>query len=140
MNAIELAEGAVTIDAALIAQNLGLEPARVLDLVHAGRITAVYERGVAEDAGLTRVTFRYGRRRLRLIIDQAGRLIERSAIDTSRYGRRNASVLTTGALLHGITWSLKTYNPHPHLSRRSVCSDDLRTTTDIEASDIEHQY
>ncbi|MGO9851397.1 MAG: DUF6522 family protein [Steroidobacteraceae bacterium] len=40
-----------------MAQNLGLEPAIVLDLVHADRITAVHEQGVAEDAGLTRVTF-----------------------------------------------------------------------------------
>ncbi len=79
MNAIEFAEGALTIDAALIAKDLGLEPAVVLDCVRTGQLTAVYERGIAEDAGRCRLTFAYERRRLRLIIEETGQVLERSA-------------------------------------------------------------
>ena len=78
MNAIELADGALTIDASLIAQGFGLDPTRVLDLVHAGQITARCERGIVEDVGRTRLRFFYKGRRLQLIIDQEGRVLERS--------------------------------------------------------------
>ncbi len=84
MKAIELAAGAVTIDATLIAPGFGLDPALVLDLVHSGQMTAVCEQGAAEDAGRTRVTFFYQGRRLRLTIDQTGRVLERSAARVRR--------------------------------------------------------
>jgi hypothetical protein len=66
------------LDASVIAEGLGLDPARVLEAMRERRITSLCERGVGEDAGCSRLTFFFGRRRMRLVIDQAGNLLERS--------------------------------------------------------------
>jgi hypothetical protein len=66
------------VDASVIGEGLGLEPARVLEAMRERRITSLCERGVGEDAGRSRLTFFFGRRRLRLVIDRAGNLLERS--------------------------------------------------------------
>jgi hypothetical protein len=50
-------------------------------LKRAGAITSRSERGIGEDAGLYRLTFFHAGRRLRLIVDSAGRVIRRNAID-----------------------------------------------------------
>jgi len=79
MDSIQLADGALNIEATLIATDLGLNPTQVLDSMRAGRLTAVCERGMAEDAGRFRLTFYYANRRLRLTVDSAGKVLERSA-------------------------------------------------------------
>ncbi|MGH8261140.1 MAG: DUF6522 family protein [Steroidobacteraceae bacterium] len=79
MNAIQLADGAIDIEASLIAPDLGLDPARVLDSMRSGALTATCERGVNDDAGRYRITFFHRNRRLRLIIDESGHILERSA-------------------------------------------------------------
>jgi hypothetical protein len=66
------------VDASVIGEGLGLDPARVLEAMRERRITSLCERGVGEDAGRSRLTFYFGRRRLRLVIDQAGNLLDRS--------------------------------------------------------------
>jgi hypothetical protein len=66
------------VDASVIGEGLGLDPARVLEAMRERRITSLCERGVGEDAGRSRLTFFFGRRRLRLVIDQAGNLLDRS--------------------------------------------------------------
>jgi hypothetical protein len=43
-----------------------------------GAITSSCERGIEDDAGRYRLIFFYKSRRLRLIIDEAGRVIQRS--------------------------------------------------------------
>ena len=80
MSDIELAEDAVKIDAAVIATDLGLGPEGVLGALRDGRLTAVCEQGLEQDSGRWRLTFYHEDRRLRLTVDQTGRVLERSAV------------------------------------------------------------
>lgn len=75
---IGMAEGEINIDAALIASDLELDPATVLEEMRRGRLTSRWERGVDKDAGRYRVTFFHGSRRLCLTVDAGGQVLERS--------------------------------------------------------------
>ena len=77
-SAIEMADGEVNIDAALIASDLELDPATVLEEMRSGRLTSRWERGMDNDAGRYRVTFFHGNRRLCLVVDANGQILERS--------------------------------------------------------------
>jgi hypothetical protein len=77
-SAIDMTPGEVNIDAALIASDLELDPATVLEEMRSGRLTSRWERGVENDAGRYRVTFFHGNRRLCLIVDANGEVLERS--------------------------------------------------------------
>jgi len=79
MSDIDLAEGAVNVNAAIIAADLGLRPDGVLGALRDGRLTAVCEKGVDQHSGQWRLTFYHEGRRLQLIVDQSGRVLERSA-------------------------------------------------------------
>ena len=79
--AITIDDGAVEIDASIVGAGLGLEPQEVLGLMRANAITSVCEHGVDDDAGRYRLTFFHKGRRLRLIIDDCGRVVRRSTID-----------------------------------------------------------
>jgi hypothetical protein len=79
--AIAIGDGAVEIDASVVGQGLGLEPQEILQLMRDGAITAVYEEGVDDDAGRHRLTFFYKGRRLRLVVEDSGRVLQRSLID-----------------------------------------------------------
>lgn len=85
--AIEIEDGAFLIDASVIAAGLGVEPAQVLSLMRSGEITSTSEHGIGEDAGSHRLTFHYGNRRFRLILDDAGHILRRSSVDFGRTGR-----------------------------------------------------
>ncbi|WP_424034084.1 DUF6522 family protein [Methylocella sp.] len=74
-------EGAIEVDARLIAQGLGLGVASLQALKRASKVTSLCERGVGNDLGLHRLTFFYGNRRFRLVVGQAGNVISRSSID-----------------------------------------------------------
>ena len=65
---------AIEIDAALVAPRLGLTVAEFRQLMEQRRITVLCERGVGEDAGRYRASFYYGDRRVRLVVDAAGRM------------------------------------------------------------------
>ena len=54
---IAFQDGAVCIDATVIAQGLGIEAASVQSLMRGGEITSLCEAGADEDAGRHRVTF-----------------------------------------------------------------------------------
>jgi len=82
MHEVEIQEGVIQVDANIIGQNLGLEPFEVQRLMREGKLTSSCERGVNEDDGHYRLTFFLGRRRLRLIVDEAGRIIQQSVIDS----------------------------------------------------------
>jgi hypothetical protein len=58
----------LTIDAALVAPLLGLAPDAFMDALKRGAISQVAERGIDDDEGSYRVTFRYRRRRCRVIV------------------------------------------------------------------------
>lgn len=77
MGVVRHDDGAIGVEASLIAGDLGLDSSQVLESMRAGQLTALCERGIAEDAGRYRLTFHRGNHRLRLIIDEHGHILER---------------------------------------------------------------
>ena len=69
------------VEAGLLASAFGIDERRVRDEMRAGAITSLCETGVDADAGRSRVTFRYGNRVLRLIVDDAGKVISNGRFD-----------------------------------------------------------
>lgn len=78
---IRFEQGAIRIEATLVAADLGIPPMLVLARIREGRITSRCERGQGEDAGHFRLTFFYGNRSVRLVVDDAGNVLERSSAD-----------------------------------------------------------
>jgi uncharacterized Zn-finger protein len=78
---IEHFEGGFTVDAGLLGDLLALPPAQVMALMRRHEITSVCERGEGEHLGLYRLTFTHGKRRLRLGVDEAGKIVSRTVID-----------------------------------------------------------
>ncbi len=81
MNTVVFEQGAVCIDAAVVAEGFAIEPALVQPLMHSGAITSLYECGTNDDMGRYRLTFFHEKRCLRLVIDATGDIIERSTFD-----------------------------------------------------------
>ena len=81
MAIVEFEEGTLRIDAAVIGQGLNVEPFLVQALMREGKITALSERGVDEDAGRYRMTFFHENRRFRLVVDEEGNATQRSTVD-----------------------------------------------------------
>ena len=81
MKPIEFENGAVQIDAAIVAEGLGLAPSLLQEEMRAGRITSLAERGTDADNGRHRLTFFSAHRRFRLVVDTEGAIIQRSALD-----------------------------------------------------------
>ena len=81
MKPIEFENGTVQIDAAIVAEGLGLAPSLLRQEMRAGRVTSLAERGVDTDAGRHRLTFFSEHRRFRVVIDESGAIIQRSAVD-----------------------------------------------------------
>lgn len=83
MAMIEFEDGALHVDAAIVAEGLAIEPSLVQERMRAGTITSLCERGIDEDSGRYRLTFFSEHRLFRLVVDQKGNVIQRSAIDFS---------------------------------------------------------
>lgn len=66
----------IEIDARIVAEGLGIAPQEVEPARQAGTITTLCERGTGEDAGWVRATFYYGKRRLRLLVDAEGQVLQ----------------------------------------------------------------
>jgi hypothetical protein len=81
MKPIEFENGDVRIDAAIVAEGLGLAPSLLQEEMRAGRITSLAERGVDADSGRYRLTFFSEHRRFRVVVDETGAIIQRSALD-----------------------------------------------------------
>jgi len=75
---VEIEQGTVTVSADMLAGPFGIEPQEVQPLMRAGAITGLVEEGVGEDGGRYRLTFRHGGRRLQLICDEDGHVLQRS--------------------------------------------------------------
>ena len=56
-------------------------PALLQEEMRAGRITSLAERGVDADSGRHRLTFFSEHRRFRVVVDETGAIIQRSAVD-----------------------------------------------------------
>ena len=85
MSTVVFEEGAISIDAASVAEGFAIEPALVQPLMHEGKITSLYERGAEQDTGLYRLTFFHEKLCLRLVIDATGNIIERSTSDVGEH-------------------------------------------------------
>lgn len=81
MTPVEFADDAIQVDAAIIAEGLGMALAQFRAEMQAGTITSVVERGIDADLGRHRITFFSTHRRFRLIVDQQGSILQRSALD-----------------------------------------------------------
>lgn len=81
MTGIEIRDGTIQVDASLLAKGLGLDPSHVPELLRRGDITSLCEQGIDEDEGRYRLSFFHAGRRLRIVTDAAGELLQFSSID-----------------------------------------------------------
>jgi hypothetical protein len=81
MKTIEFEDGAVQVDASVVAEGLGIALPLFRQQMQAGRITSLSERGIDADLGRHRLTFFSEHRRFRLVVDESGAIIQRSALD-----------------------------------------------------------
>jgi hypothetical protein len=81
MKPVEFRDGAVQVDASLIAEGLGIALPLLRKQMRAGEITSLSERGIDADSGRHRLTFLSRHRRFRLVVDKDGEIIQRSALD-----------------------------------------------------------
>ena len=81
MKPIEFCDGTVQVDAAVVAEGLGITLPVLKQQMRAGKITSLSERGTDADRGRHRVTFFSEHRRFRLVVDESGAIVQRSAID-----------------------------------------------------------
>jgi len=77
MSKIEFEDGAIQVDARVVAKGLGIEPPQVMAGLRDGEIQTLSEKGVDEDAGRYRLTFFSRTRRFRLIVDENGTILKR---------------------------------------------------------------
>ena len=81
MKPVEFEDGVVQVDAAVIAEGLGIALPLFRKEMQAGRITSVCERGIDADLGRHRLTFFSAHRRFRLVVDQSGTIVRRSTLN-----------------------------------------------------------
>lgn len=81
MTQLAFMDDAIQVDAKIVAAGLGIVPARLLDLLRTGKVTSLCERGVDEDSGRFRLTFFSENGRFRLVVDEAGKILQRSTLD-----------------------------------------------------------
>jgi Family of unknown function (DUF6522) len=78
---VEFEDGAIQVDAAIIAEGLGVALPVFRKQMHAGKITSLCERGIDADRGRHRLTFFSEHRRFRLVVDDRGAIVRRSTLD-----------------------------------------------------------
>src|SRR5690606_7758405 len=66
MTSLQFHDDAIEVDAAVVADGLGLQPAHLMERMRDGRVTSVCETGTEDDSGRFRLTFFSESRRLRL--------------------------------------------------------------------------
>ena len=66
----------IEVDAARVARGLGLRVAWFRKLMDDRKITVLCERGTGEDAGRWRASFYHDGRRLRLVVDARGHVLD----------------------------------------------------------------
>ena len=86
MAMIEFEDGGIQVDATVVAEGLKIDPSLVQARMREGKITTLCERGIDDDEGRYRLTFFSERRRLRLLIDKEGNILQRSAVDFGDQG------------------------------------------------------
>jgi hypothetical protein len=83
MGMIDFCQGAIQIDANLVAEGLGIDTLSLQSRMREGNVTSRCERGIDEDEGRHRLTFLTDHRRFRLVVDETGKVLQRSTISFS---------------------------------------------------------
>jgi len=78
MTAVTVTLNGFKVDAALIADAFGLDPASLQTRMRAGEVTSVCEAGVDADFCRFRLTFRHAGRALRLTVDSKFQILKRA--------------------------------------------------------------
>lgn len=86
MAMIAFAEDGIEVDATMVAEGLRIDPPLVQERMREGKITTLCERGIGGDEGRHRLTFFSETRRFRILIDEEGKVLQRSAIDFGDQG------------------------------------------------------
>jgi len=81
MKQVEFEDGVVQVDAAVIAEGLGIAVPQLQQQMQAGKITSLFERGIDADRGRHRLTFFSEHRRFRLVLDERGAIVQRSTLN-----------------------------------------------------------
>jgi hypothetical protein len=81
MTSLQLEDTAIQVDATIVAEGLGIVPALLMERLREGKITSLCETGIDADGGRYRLTFFAGNRRFRVVVDEGGTILQRSAID-----------------------------------------------------------
>lgn len=81
MKPVEFENGTIEIDAFVVAEGLGIALPLLREQMRAGKITSVSERGIEDDGGRHRLTFFSEHRRFRVVVDESGAIIQRSALN-----------------------------------------------------------
>ncbi len=84
MTTVTFEGGTVQVDAEIVAAGLQLDPEALRQGLHNGHVTSRCETGQDEDAGRFRITFFSPTRRLRLVVDVQGAVLQRSSADYTR--------------------------------------------------------
>ena len=74
---VSIVDGEITVDADLLAPKLGLSAETLKAQMRKGSIDSVAEVGTNDDAGRTRLTFRYRTRAWTVVIQPDGTVVER---------------------------------------------------------------
>lgn len=74
-------DDAIEVDAALIAAAFDLTPDQVMRELRHGVITSRSEHGIDTDAGRRRLTFFRGRKRVRIVLDAGGAVLQQTSLD-----------------------------------------------------------
>lgn len=91
-SAVTIGDGEITIAADLLAPKLGLSTEALKAEMRRGYVYSVAERGIDEDAGRTRLTFRYRNRSWTVVVEPDGTLVETPARTSKASPAENARV------------------------------------------------
>ena len=87
MTSLELEDGTIQVDAAFVAEGLGLAPERLREGMRSGEIKGVSEKGAGEHEGRYRLTLFSPQRRFRIVFDANGSILQRATLDFGDRGR-----------------------------------------------------
>ena len=76
----ERSDGSFCVEASLLGELLDVPPGDVQTLIRSNAITSICERGEGLHLGRYRLSFFYGGRRLRIEVDETGRLLRRPIV------------------------------------------------------------
>lgn len=77
----EVSASGFQLDADVVAAVLRVGPDEVMAHIRDGTLTTRCEKGVDKDAGRHRLTFLFGNKQARFVIDDAGRILQSSCVD-----------------------------------------------------------